>query len=215
MAKKPTTDKAPDQPSGLEIETVKVYARKRPPSAAKSPPDATTELMSRVRALGAKYRPTMAKARAERAEADSRYVRLSSFQKRLLVTLCVRESLTTAEVAILSAFEPEDYTEASRDQQKIYRNTARKTMEKLADRGLVELYDTPNLVKRRSRSGEVSWGVFGETKAVRIVPEHKGEVASLFRSVPLLPVDRLPKVLVASGDTKAASSDAVDPSGDR
>ena len=183
---------------------------------AKKPTTAVDpELMSRVRALGAKYRPKMAKARAERAEADSRFVRLSSFQKRLLVTLCVRESLTTAEVAILSAFEPEEYTEAPRDQQKIYRNTARKTMEKLAERGLVELYDVPNLVRRRSRSGEVSWGVFGETKAVRIVPEHKGEVASLFRSVPLLAVDRLPKVLAASSATKGSSSDAIDPSGDR
>lgn len=195
MAKKPNTSDTAAKGLDIEAEMVTVHTRKRPQSDPADQPSIDPELMSRVRALGAKYRPKMAKARAEMAEADLRFVRLSSFQKRLLVTLCVHESLTTAQVAILSAFDPAEYTEAGRDQQKIFRNTARKTMEKLAARGLVEMFDAPNLVRRRSRSGEVTWGVFGETRAVRIVPDVRGEVASLFRSVPFLPVDRLPKVL--------------------
>lgn len=60
------------------------------------------------------------------------------------------------------------YSELPQDKQRIERHTARKTMEKLAARGLVEIYDAENVTERKVRGGGTVTANYGVQKAYRL-----------------------------------------------
>ena len=60
--------------------------------------------------------------------------------------------------------------EMTKAQLKIERNTARKTGEKLAAKGLVIADKVPNITERTANSGQVQTGAFGFVMQYRLAP---------------------------------------------
>ena len=156
----------------LGLETVKVTTRKRDTTKPKPMVKASTGSAKPVSQMSpaqmAKLRQVAAKARAKAVKPDARFSRLSRDQRKILMALLTEATLTTTEVAVLITGAEEFHSMPAPD-RKILRNTVRKSMAKLEDRGLVVSEDVPNKSQRQNWStGEVEWGVFGQTKSYRL-----------------------------------------------
>ena len=161
-------------------------ATKAKPEAKESPDGSIATETSTIRAMDkpdvrvdpkrlAKIRGKAAVARLKKqgAGTDKRFVRLSRDMKRILLTLIKEGSLTTTEVATMLVGLEQFYS-MTNEERKIQRNTVRKTMAKLEERGLAVSDDVPNKAQRTSHlTGEVETGVFGTTKSYRLAPGAK------------------------------------------
>ena len=115
------------------------------------------------------------KVKAKRPIIDKRLKGLSKDQKLILKTLVAKGQLNTNELVALRTGNAGSQSELARaemtkEQLKIQRNTARKTGEKLAAKGLVIADKVPNITSRTANNGQVQTGAFGFVMQYRLAP---------------------------------------------
>lgn len=113
---------------------------------------------------------------------------LSAYQKALLTKLSERGMLNIKEAtSLFVALKMQQsskgistrYEDMTPEQQKVERNTCRKTFEKLAQRDLVDILDVPNAGERLNRNGQPITAVVGKIKAYKLKPGAAKLVAGL------------------------------------
>ena len=119
--------------------------------------------------------------------ADDPLGGLSAYQKALLTALREKGMLNIKEATALfvemKAQQGKNvgasYESMTTAQQKVERNTCRKTFEKLARRDLVDILDVPNVGERLNRNREPIQAVVGKIKAYKLAPGATKLVAGL------------------------------------
>lgn len=120
----------------------------------------------------------------ELGQQDARFHRLSQDQKTMLIEMARRGMLDTNDLVALQTGNKGSVTgtpieDMTPEQRKRQRNTARKTGEKLAARGLVVVEKVPHITERRNRNGEIQKGRFGFLMQYKLAPGVKPLVEKL------------------------------------
>jgi hypothetical protein len=124
------------------------------------------------------------KVKAKRPIIDPRLKGLSKDQKLILKTLVAKGQLNTNDLVALRTGNAGSQSELAsaemtKEQLKIQRNTARKTGEKLAAKGLVIADKVPNITERTASNGQVQTGAFGFVMQYRLAPNVRKLIESI------------------------------------